>query len=456
MTTNDPVPTFMLILDAGRADYITPERTPFLAKLKEEGVSGQFESPPGFAQRTTMFTGTYPDTSGNFSAFGYNPSASPFQWVGKMGPLRALYQPRKIMFPARVAVKHMTKLLTGAFHTDPAWIPARFLPFFEVVEDTRPIFEEHALPHTSVFDLFREHDKRFQYLAHPVSGNDADIYQRALHAYRSGEACDFIVAQFSNTDEGGHRHGPALPDDWEPALGQNRRDQAVMENVIGEIDRKVADIDRAMEKRFGDHNILILGDHGMAPVRRRVNILTALKSLSGRVEPAKDYVVFLDSTFAKFWFMNERAEREVTGMLQELGCGRILTDQDRRDLRIAFDHRRYGDLMFAADPGVLFWPDYFHVVDSTIKGMHGYVDKREETYGAMVLHGPSAEAGKYIGVRNLVDVFETICDLTGVPVPVHNEGTSLFRAAPVRNEPVSARSGRRRESDRGAGGRSGR
>ncbi len=438
MNRDGTVPTFMLIIDAARADYITEDRTPFLWSLREKGTSGQFESPPGFAQRTTMFTGTYPDTSGNFSAFGYDPDASPFRWVSKLGPLHALYRPRKIMFPARVAVKHITRLLTGAFHTDPAWIPAHYLPFFEVVEDTRPIFDPDALPFTSIFDLLRAENKSFKYLAHPVSGNDSDIFQRAVHTYRSGELCDFVVAQFSNTDERGHRHGPVLPLGWEPAIGQTREDQAYLDRTIAEIDQRIKRVDEVMQRRVGDHNILVLGDHGMAPVRRRVDILEALRSADAR--PAKDYVVFLDSTFAKFWFHTEHAERVVTEVLDGLGCGHVLSAEERRDLRIDFTHRRYGDLMFAADPGVLFWPDYFHVVDSSIKGMHGYVDKREETYGALVCSGPDVERGKYVGVRSLVDVFPTLCDLLGVPVTRHSEGSTLLSAGNVRGvDPVAAR-----------------
>ena len=73
--------TFLLILDACRRDYLTHENAPFLRGLMETGVTASIESPPGFTQRTTMFTGTYPDTSNAFSAFGYDPANSPFRWI---------------------------------------------------------------------------------------------------------------------------------------------------------------------------------------------------------------------------------------------------------------------------------------------------------------------------------------------------------------------------------------
>ncbi len=95
--------TFLLILDACRRDYVTPENAPFLHGLMQKGLTASIESPPGFTQRTTMFTGTYPATSNAFSAFGYDPENSPFRWVGRLGPL------------AQPAKKRRLGLLDGKF-----------------------------------------------------------------------------------------------------------------------------------------------------------------------------------------------------------------------------------------------------------------------------------------------------------------------------------------------------
>ena len=98
--------------------------------------------------------------------------------------------------------------------------------------------------------------------------------------------------------------------------------------------------------------------------------------------------------------------------------------------------------MFAADPGVLFWPDYFHVIEHDIKGMHGYLEKGivwpprggEDTWGAettgvLIMDSPTVGAPQDLGLRNLVDVFATLCDLASIETPKTNEGRS-FLAAP--------------------------
>ena len=115
-----------------------------------------------------------------------------------------------------------------------------------------------------------------------------------------------------------------------------------------------------------------------------------------------------------------------------------MDEAERRQRRIPTE-RKWGDRMLAAEPGVLFWPDYFHVTDSTIVGMHGYLDKSEETHGALVLASSSGrvKAGA-VGLRPLVDVFPTLCNLLGLPVPDGQEGTSLLAPGQAPEPPIAA------------------
>jgi hypothetical protein len=117
---------------------------------------------------------------------------------------------------------------------------------------------------------------------------------------------------------------------------------------------------------------------------------------------------------------------EIEAALPRIPGGRALSEAERQERRIPTE-RRWGDRMFAADPGVLFWPDYFHVVDSTIRGMHGYLDKRDETYGMAVLASSNGaiQQGSF-EARSLVDVFPTLCDLLDVPTPPTAEGRSAL------------------------------
>ncbi|MGQ0535382.1 MAG: alkaline phosphatase family protein, partial [Methanobacteriota archaeon] len=416
--------TVFIIMDAGRSDYVRPDSMPFLSGLAKRGISGEFESPPGFAQRTVLFSGRYPDTSGNFSAFVFDPAASPFRWVRHLGPLGALVKPRKVSFPARLAIDRITKWKTGAYHTDPAWIPPRYLPFFRPCEDMRPMFDEGALGAPSIFDLARANGRTFRYLAHPVSGNDDEVHAMLVRELRQGAPCDLFVAQFSVLDQQGHVHGPFSP--------------AMQKGYLRTLDDRLASVHAALGAGYDSWDLFVCGDHGMGPVSRQVDVLGALEA--ARAAPGKDYVVFVNSTIALLWYLNDRGRQEVEAVLPRIPGTQILSDEERKRLRIPTD-RRWGDRLIVADPGVLFWPDSFHVVDSRILGMHGYIDKEEEAYGAAV-RATSADraSAREVGRRPLVDVFPTLCDLLGVPVPPGQEGSSLLAGAP-RVRPLAAARG---------------
>jgi len=414
--------TVFVIMDAGRSDYVRADSMPFLHGLAKEGISGSFESPPGFAQRTVLFTGRYPDTSGNFSAFVFDPEASPFRWVRRLGWFGNLVKPRRLLFPARLGIEKITKWITKAYHTDPAWIPPRFLPFFRPCEDMRPLYEPGALGAPSVFDLCRAHGLRFRYLAHPVSGDDEEVYETLVRELRAGAPYELYVAQFSVTDQMGHVHGPFS--------------EAMQTSFLRALDQKLASIHAALVSGYDSWDLFVCGDHGMAPVVRKVNVLGALSRLD--VQPAKDYVVFVNSTLAVLWYLTDKGRTTIEAALPHISGTHVVDPEERRRLRIPTEHR-WGDRMLAADSGVLFWPDYFHVTDSTILGMHGYLDKNEESHGTAVLASSDGEATpRTVGLRPLVDVFATLCDLLGLPIPAGQEGRSLVRIAPARPQVATA------------------
>jgi hypothetical protein len=406
--------TVFIIMDAGRADYVRPDTMPFLHGLSRNAVTGSFESPPGFAQRTVLFSGRYPDTSGNFSQFVFDPENSPFKWVRGLGPLGAMVKPRKALWPTRKAIQKVTQWTTGAYHTDPAWIPPKFMPYFAMCEDTKPMYDPGALGAPSLFDLCREHGLRFRYLAHPVSGDDDEIHELLVRELREQAPYDLYVAQFSVTDERGHQDGPFS--------------DAMQKGHLAKLDRRFASIHAALAANYDSWDLFVCGDHGMAPVERRIDVLERLKECDAK--PGKDYVVFINSTLAVFWYLTDRGRRQVEELITKIPGSHLVDEEERRRRRIPLD-RKWGDRMLAAEPGVMYWPDYFHVQDSTIVGMHGYLDKRTESYGAMVIASSAdrARTPVHLGLRPLVDVFPTLCEMLDVPVPAGQEGTSLLRDA---------------------------
>jgi predicted AlkP superfamily pyrophosphatase or phosphodiesterase len=401
--------TLFIIMDAGRDDYVQPETMPFLHGLAQQGLRGGWASPPGFAQRTVLFTGLYPDTSGNFSAFVFDPEHSPFRWLRKLGPLPKLVRPRKFMVPARWAIQWISERSGQSYHADPAWIPTVYQPFFRPCEDMRPVHDPGALGATSIFDLCRAQGLSYSYRAHPVSGNDDAIFRGLARDLRAGAPHELFVAQFSATDQLGHVHGPFS--------------DRMQQQVLPDLDRKVASLHAALAAGYDSWDIVVCGDHGMAPVTKRVDVQKRIRQLP--LKPGRDYVMLVNSTLAVFWYLTERGEREIEAELTRIEGAWPVSAEERKKRRIPTE-RRWGDRMLAAEPGVLFWPDHFHVTDSTIVAMHGYLDKRGEDWGMSVMASSTGRIprGQH-GPRSLVDVFPTLCDLTGLKAPT-TEGRSVL------------------------------
>lgn len=415
--------TVFIIMDGGRADYVTPKTMPFLYGLGQRSIHGEFETSPGYAQRTVLFTGQHPDTSGNFMQFAFDPENSPYQWTQRLGPLRGLVQPRRMLYPARLAIDAITRRKGTAYHADPAWIPPKLLPFFRPCEDMKPLHAPDALSAKSIFDLCRERNLRYRYLAHPVSGDDQQVHATLVRELRQGAPYDFYVIQYSIADQKGHTHGP--------------HSAAVRQRHLRDLDEKFATIHAALVAGYDSWDLFVTGSHGMAPVEVEVDLLTSLRGTKAKM--GKDYVVFVNSTIALFWYLTRTGREEIEALLPTIPRTRIIDHGERVSRRIPTD-RRWGDAMLAADPGVLFWPDFFHVKDSKLAGMHGYLDTSTEANGTMVLASSNGHTNpRNAAVRPLVDVFPTLCDLLGVATPYAQEGTSLLSEAHARTAPASPR-----------------
>ena len=92
-------------------------------------------------------------------------------------------------------------------------------------------------------------------------------------------------------------------------------------------------------------------------VERTTDIAGALARLSWR--EGRDYVMFLDSTVARFWFPNPAAREPVETALEELSGGHRLGDEDIARLRSRHSSRRNWEPIWMADAGTLILPNYF-------------------------------------------------------------------------------------------------
>lgn len=397
------------LVDAWRHDRCTPEHTPFLAGLKQSG--GALHEPFGFNTGPAMFGGVYPEISNQIHKFWYEPELSPFdftRWIPEWMTRLPRGSGRLDNWIFRKAAKNLRErgVTTEKHLVDYQGVPHRLKRFFNLVE-TRNHYEPKCLPVPTVFDILRDNERSFLWIGVPdhqltVAANEADFA-------RGFENQDLVFIHWSETDWLGHRHGPDSPE----YLGKLREIDGAVERVVARL--------RATGRPV---RVVAYGDHGMAPVHGTVDVSATLDGLRARCPD--DFVYWLDSTAARFWFFSDRARAEITAAFASRPEGRFLDPADSARYRLPKGDRRHWDACWMLEEGFVIHPDFFHTdPKSPMKGMHGYRPEAPGNQAAWMVGGDLRAAAPAPGAREMVDVATTLCRLLELPVPPTFQGTGL-------------------------------
>jgi hypothetical protein len=123
-------------------------------------------------------------------------------------------------------------------------------------------------------------------------------------------------------------------------------------------------------------SLLIFSDHGMVEVKDTWNLWKEVDSLG--FSYGDDYIMFLDSTLARFWFKNSDAEQKIKDLFIKSRKGRIV------DFKNKSIHNLFGELIFQVNPGTLILPNFYQ--DKADKATHGYSDSCKEERAFYIFH----------------------------------------------------------------------
>jgi hypothetical protein len=162
----------------------------------------------------------------------------------------------------------------------------------------------------------------------------------------------------------------------------------------------------------------------MVPVNENVDLGHILQGLPLRMPD--DYIFFLNSTVANFWFHNERAKEVIVEELENIEQGIVLDKPKLKELGIDKIGSEYGELLFALKEGGVFFPDFYRRRKPP-KGMHCYAFSSYDKPPFIVYSpGVSYNSNKDVKAR-FIDVMPTILDLLDLPIPSTCEGRSLLK-----------------------------
>ena len=297
-----------------------------------------------------ILTGVPPSENGHWNLFYYDPAGSPFRWLRHFGFLPDRMLDHRV---TRKLLKEMGRKLLGLGRNFECSVSPRLLPWFNYVEK-RNIYDRGGITGApSIFDELAKQGVPFRVYSYHY-WSDAQILDLARADLEATDAKFFFI-YLSELDMLFHEH-----------IG----DEAQLEERLAWYDCRLREIFRCAQEIDSGATFAIFSDHGMTPVREHFDLLQKVEAV-GYSSPS-DYLVVYDSTMARFWFFSEVARKGIVGRLESLDCGKILSDDELRQLGIFFPDRRYGEVIFLMQPGWLLSRSDFNGRRWMPVGMHGY------------------------------------------------------------------------------------
>ncbi len=113
--------------------------------------------------------------------------------------------------------------------------------------------------------------------------------------------------------------------------------------------------------------LLVVSDHGHEPIRASLDLMAAL-ARSGLHED--EYTHFVEVSSVRFWCHSERAQRELSAVLERLGHGRLVRFDEMAQYGVPLKDSSYGEIFYFLDPGYIFFPhDFYHPLANLVLGL---------------------------------------------------------------------------------------
>ena len=209
----------------------------------------------------------------------------------------------------------------------------------------------------TLFDEIRSRNVRFLYCDWPIKSSNKRIVldwlvknndeSKINNLIRQKDRADIFWLRIWDLDSVSHEYGP---------------NSIETDNCI----KRVDDLCQKLYLEFAKDNeveFLFWSDHGMLEINKTICFNEVIKDIK--------YPYFLDSTLARFWPNTNKEKTRLLGFLKKIDGGRIMEKLDYEKYNLDYNDKRYGEVIFAVDPGNLIFPNFYSAT-KPVKGMHGY------------------------------------------------------------------------------------
>lgn len=362
----------------------------------------------------SMYSGVYPNKHLHWFIWQYSPNTSPFKWINDL----------KIhKLPHNIYTKYLCyrvscccrKEITAFFGIPFLWnMPLKCWHYFDVSEKkfwTEPGFLDN---YPTIFDILREHSIDFDVVGMPRTSEDSarisKNHFKAIKEYNPDKMKPWTYFFVGDIDPLSHYFG---------------QDSSKVQMALRELDKALEQKCNLFKERVGNFTFILFSDHGQQRVKEDINLYSLFESSGRNLE---DYIFFIDSNYARFWFRTQKEEIEIREILSKLSeKGFILTEELFRKYKTDMPDNRYGDLIFYLDAPYMFGKGEISVMgkkrNPSYVSMHGYLPENQESDGVFVSNRAVIDQSH---VR-LVDITPSILSLLNAPIPKHMDGMAIWK-----------------------------
>ena len=308
----------------------------------------------------TILSGKTPAEHGHLGLFRFAPEASPFRTISRWS---WLFKPASFWNRGRVR-HHISKLLkkcygfTGYFqlYRMPLWK----LKFMDYCEKKNLFIAKGMDDIANLHDVLSAKGKNFHISDWHLS--DAENYLEAEKAIEDGKNFLFVYTA-----------------SFDGVLHDKVGDDSAVSAKLAEIRKQIESLYRKAEENAENVHFTVISDHGMTPLTGTVDIMSRMEQCG--LVFGKDYGACYDSTMARFYYLNEKAEPVITGLMKEFP-GRFLTREEEIKYGIYREDRAFGDGIFLLEAGVQIAPS--DMGEKPLHGMHGFAPENEHSHAAIL------------------------------------------------------------------------
>jgi predicted AlkP superfamily pyrophosphatase or phosphodiesterase len=367
------------------------------------------------ACHASMYSGVRPNKHLSWFIWKYSPDTSPFKWINKLKIDRLPHNAYSKYICYRISSLLAREEVTAFTGIPFLWnMPLKDWHYFDLAEKrywTDPRYMEN---YPTIFDILTKNSIEYDLVGMPVdtrlSPRDIRNQNRALREHNPREIRPWTYLFIGYIDLMSHFYG---------------QDSNEVQALLKEIDKIVEQKYRFFEEQAKDFVFFLFSDHGHIKINQELDLYSLFKSSGKQLE---DYIFFIDANYVRFWFKNEREEKEIHQVISKLdGKGFILTSDLLRKYNVDMPDNRYGDLIFYLDAPYIFGRGEIVVMgkrrNPVIVSMHGYRPDFPCYDGVIVSNKPLLDE-PYV---KLVDIMPSILSSLDIPIPKHAEGKVIWK-----------------------------